>query len=160
MKIIAACFLMISAAGLASANENMDFPTAGLKRLYAVTDTGALRVSGASKNSITLEISDNDPAKCVVTTKVEGDTLRLTAENLPRKVKKTWGNLFGLIQHGSSRTNYKASFTVTAPRAIPLELHSSMGGVNVKGLTGDLKVEAGMGHVSGSVCAIQRPTFS
>lgn len=171
MKILGVCFLVGAAACSAGATEIKEFPAAGLKSLYAVAENGSLRVSGGQVNAVSVEISDNDPAKCAVTTKVEGGVLRLAAESLPAPAERSWRNLFGLVQHGSDRTECKASFRVTAPGSLPLELHNGLGGVEadsfrsdvaiygglggvaISGLTGNLKIEDGMGKVSGSACA-------
>ncbi len=171
-KLIIAGIFAASLCAAAEAEAPLKFPADGISRITTDIDMGSMRITGASVNEVTVEITDNDPARCVVTAKVQNGALNIKSESIEVQPKKTWSNLFGLFGSGKDKKDCKIAFNVTAPATLPLDLRSdmgantvasfsstvqvndSMGSIAVSGLTGDLvDLRDDMGEISGSACA-------
>ena len=171
-KIIIAGIVAVSLCAAAAAGAPLKFPADGISRITTDIDMGTMRITGASVNEVSIEITDNDPARCAMTAKVQNGALNIKSESIQAQPSKTWSNLFGLFSSGKNGKNCKIAFNVTAPSALPLDLHSamgantvasfssnvqvhaSMGSIAVSALTGDLvDLRDDMGEISGSACA-------
>ena len=171
-KIIIAGVLAVNLCAAAAAGAPLKFPAAGISRITTDIEMGTMLITGASVNEVTVDITDNDPAKCTAAVKVQNGALNIKSESIPAQPRKSWSNLFGLLGSGKDKKDCKIVFTVTAPAALPLDLHTamgentvasfssnvqahtSMGAIQVNGLTGDrLDLHDDMGEISGSACA-------
>ena len=171
IKIIAAGIVAFNICAAAVADAPLKFPAAGINRITTDIDMGSMHLTGAAVSEVTVEITDNDPGKCRVTTKVENGALNIKSECIAQQPEKTWRNFFGLFGSGKEKKDCRINFNVTAPATMPLALHTSMGAnkvasfsssvqvrddmgaIEVSGLTGDLAdLNDAMGEISGSAC--------
>lgn len=124
----------------ASGGETREFPAAGLERLEVRTSGGSISVNASTESVVRVQISGDEPEKCLVTVKREDKRLALTAETV-RKKKSFLGS-----DTGAEKCN--ASFTLAAPPALALRAVSSMGPVSVSGMSGKTDLESGNSAVT------------
>jgi len=146
-KILAISILLsVSGAGFCADDAAKTFPAAGISGLSVETGAGNILVNGAA-GDIKVEVTDNDPAKCLITMKTDAGTLVLRAENKPEAKAGGWKRFFSTltVSHGDG---CRAGFKVAAPAALPLKAENGSGGITVSGRDADVHVENGSGPIS------------
>ncbi|MDO8803699.1 MAG: DUF4097 family beta strand repeat-containing protein [Elusimicrobiota bacterium] len=145
-------FMFLCSAQLAplygAENEQKTFPAAGLTGMYIAAETGAIGVEGSAKGDVQVEITENDPEKCLLTMGAEGGRLVLKAEGRSVTQAKGWRNIFGVIKTDLVRANCPAGFKVSAPSSLGLEAKSGTGAVSVTGRDADVSLENGTGNIT------------
>lgn len=136
-RLLLALAVCTPLAAAASEVEVKLFPAAALERMEIYAETGAINVKTSTGTQVRVEITDNDPRKCAITSKVDGKKLVLRAE----QIKKS--RFFS-----SSGDNCKAAFTVYAPAALPVSAESGAGALDVSGRSGETSLKSGVGSVS------------
>lgn len=150
MKTLAAsAFLAVCAvsAGYCAPAETKTFPAAGLAGIYASAETGNVFVSGGAAGDISVEISDNDPGKCILTSKVEGGRLLLKAEGIRLPAPKSWRNLYGFLKRPGKKQDCPVNFRISSPSSVLLDVENGTGATDISAISSDVKIQSGTGRV-------------
>jgi len=110
-----------------------EFPAAGLKSIKVSVQIGNISVAGVSGSSVTARISNDEPAFCELTAKVEGSVLKLSARGTN---KWFW-----------QADRCRADFTVSAPAGLRLKAEAGLGDVSASGLSAGADINVGSGNV-------------
>ncbi|HNW42860.1 MAG TPA: DUF4097 family beta strand repeat-containing protein [Elusimicrobiales bacterium] len=148
MKILASLAvicLVPATAVYCAAPEIKTFPAAGIQSLRVETGAGDILVEGAP-GDIRVEVTGEEPGKCLLTMKAEAGIFLVRAEDDPAAATKRgfWRSLFGGF-HGEN--GCQAGFKVSAPAALPLSAANGSGEIYISGRDGDVSAGNGSGHI-------------
>jgi len=110
------------------------------------TGSGDIVVTGAT-GEIKVEVTGEQPGKCLITMKTEAGRLVLRAEDAPAAETKRgfWKSLFGGMRGDDG---CQAGFNVTAPAALSLNADNGSGDIKITGRDGDVNAGNGSGHIT------------
>jgi len=110
-----------------------EFPADKIGLIEVQTELGPVRISGTDSKTVKVDVLDADPVKCRVTMELRKRTLLLKAER-PKK----W--LFDATQCPSG-------FRVQMPKALPLDVGSGVGSVEIVEISAKTSIKTGSGNV-------------
>lgn len=158
MKILLSLGLLCAVPSVVfcAGEERKSFPSSGLTILYIATETGDINAEEIQGGEVRVEVTGNEPEKCLLSMQTEGGKLVLKAEGKPVVIPRGWKNLFGLIGPRGASAACGAGFKVSAPPALRLEAVSGTGKISAAGMQADATLQNGTGEIfvyklSGSV---------
>ena len=132
--------------------ETKTFSAAGLNGISALTEAGAVSLEGGAKGEIRVEITNNEPDKCVLTMKAEGERLVLRAETGPAVGSAAkqgfFKSVFSLFSGLRNASGCRAGFKIYAPASLQLKANAGSGAIKVSAMSGDVTAENGSGGIS------------